>query len=88
MRTFLAAVLAVLLNASLACAPTWAQAQDGNGSKPDIHVSNYGRLNPSCQQWSDGCRTCTQAGCSNIGLACQPQEVKCLVPTSPPDKGQ
>jgi hypothetical protein len=32
----------------------------------------------SCVAWTDGCRNCTKDGCSNIGIACQPSEVRCL----------
>ena len=37
----------------------------------------------SCVVWSDGCRNCTKDGCSNIGIACQPREVRCLSPPKP-----
>jgi hypothetical protein len=78
-------ILVLLLLASLACSPTCAQSEDNNASQPDAHVSNYGCLNPSCQRWSDGCRVCTREGCSNIGTACQPAEVKCITPADSPD---
>jgi hypothetical protein len=32
----------------------------------------------SCVVWTDGCRNCTKDGCSNIGIACQAGEVRCL----------
>lgn len=79
-------ILVLLLG--LACAPTSAQPQESNASKPDIHIYNYGQINQSCQQWSDGCRTCTREGCSNIGPACQPKEVKCIMPADAQDKAQ
>lgn len=31
-----------------------------------------------CKIWSDGCVSCTQYGCSNIGFACQPKETICI----------
>ncbi len=44
---------------------------------------------PGCETWTDRCVTCRHVAgavtCSNIGLACQPQAVQCLVPTPPPD---
>jgi hypothetical protein len=88
MRCVLTSVLALLLTAGLACAPTCAQPQDGAAPKPETHVYNFGQINPSCQQWSDGCRVCTREGCSNIGPACEPKEVKCLAPADAKDKGQ
>ena len=45
-------------------------------SKPPIP-----HFNPpiaGCKIWSDGCVSCTQYGCSNIGFACQPQEIICI----------
>jgi hypothetical protein len=88
MRSVLTSALALLLTASLACAPARAQPQDSNAPTPETHVYNYGQSNPSCQRWSDGCRTCTHEGCSNIGPACQPKEVKCIVPPDLQGKGQ
>jgi hypothetical protein len=67
---------------------TGALPADSNASKSDAHIFNYGRENPSCQQWSDGCRVCTREGCSNIGIACQPAEVKCITPVDVLKKGQ
>jgi hypothetical protein len=38
---------------------------------------------PGCAIWTDRCVTCTRAAgaasCSNIGIACQPQAVECLM---------
>jgi hypothetical protein len=37
---------------------------------------------PGCAVWTDRCVTCSRtargASCSNIGIACQPQQVECL----------
>lgn len=46
----------------------------------DVH--NYGKADPKCSSWTDGCRICQRgdagaAICSNIGIACQAGEVKC-----------
>jgi hypothetical protein len=39
------------------------------------------RRMPDCRTFSDGCRVCTRDGggfaCSNIAIACQPQEWAC-----------
>jgi len=88
MRAILTGVLALLLSGGLTCAPTRAQPQDGNAPNPEIHLYNYGKINLSCQQWSDGCRTCTREGCSNIGPACQPKEVRCIAPADAQEKGK
>ncbi len=44
---------------------------------------------PNCSRWTDECVNCsrTAAGeapvCSNIGFACQPKGVRCLIPAVP-----
>jgi len=46
-------------------------------------VQEYGSRNKDCLEWSDTCVNCVRAqsggdfSCSNIGIACQPKEVKC-----------
>ena len=46
---------------------------------------------PSCNSFTDGCRTCSRTVCSNIGIACQPKEWSCndanadAKPEAPPD---
>ena len=50
----------------------------------DTWVHSYGRHNKDCLEWTDNCVKCArnQSGgdysCSNIGIACQPEEVKCV----------
>jgi hypothetical protein len=39
---------------------------------------------PNCKFFSDGCRTCSQTVCSNIGIACQPREWSCNDANSDP----
>jgi hypothetical protein len=44
---------------------------------------------PNCQRWTDECVNCSRGGdgepsvCSNIGVACQPQAIRCLSPAIP-----
>jgi hypothetical protein len=46
-------------------------------------VQEYGGRNKDCLEWSDTCVNCVRAqpgenfNCSNIGIACQPKEVRC-----------
>ena len=53
-------------------------------SKPETSSTNpveksiFVAPDASCVVWTDGCRNCTKDGCSNIGIACQPGEVRCL----------
>jgi|APFEC2959095136_1045048.scaffolds.fasta_scaffold05482_2 hypothetical protein len=35
------------------------------------------RAAPNCKSFTDGCRTCSQTVCSNIGIACQPKDWSC-----------
>ena len=49
----------------------------------ELTVFDYGNNNKTCVAWSDGCVTCRringeQGQCSNVGIACQPGEVRCL----------
>ena len=50
----------------------------------DAGVQGYGRHNKDCLEWTDTCVKCArdQSGgdysCSNIGIACQPEKVRCV----------
>jgi len=65
-----------------------ASAQDGfratrdnptAANRAEVHLHNYGEFDKACVAWTDGCRNCSgDAGCSNLGIACQPKEVTCL----------
>jgi hypothetical protein len=44
----------------------------------------FGRREKICIEWTDGCRGCRRIdgnhfSCSNIGIACQPQEIRCTL---------
>jgi len=47
-------------------------------------VQSYGRHHKRCLEWNDTCVNCVRDqfgsdySCSNIGIACQPQRVKCV----------
>ena len=47
-------------------------------------VQAYGRQDKDCLEWNDTCVNCVRAqsggdySCSNIGIACQPREVRCM----------
>jgi hypothetical protein len=58
--------------------------QAGPPDDPSAHVFNYGKAHPQCARWTDGCRTCAADGCSNIGIACQPNEIRCLLDATRP----
>jgi Asp-tRNA(Asn)/Glu-tRNA(Gln) amidotransferase A subunit family amidase len=50
----------------------------------EVEIHQYGEIDKACKAWTDGCRTCARdASCSNIGIACQPQPIKCIDPAPP-----
>jgi hypothetical protein len=50
--------------------------------RSEVSIQGYGDSDKACQEWTDGCRTCTRpesgdAVCSNPGIACQPKAISC-----------
>jgi hypothetical protein len=67
--------------------PADDQRMDGlqkpDGEKPKADESWWQKIlreSPNCKSFTDGCRTCSQTVCSNIGIACQPKEWVCNDP--------
>jgi hypothetical protein len=55
----------------------------------DASIHGYGDSNLTCQEWTDGCRTCSRpvSGdlfCSNMPIACQPKAINCARQVEPP----
>jgi hypothetical protein len=53
-----------------------------SAASEDASIHAYGDSNQTCQEWTDGCRTCSrpQSGdlfCSNMPIACQPKTISC-----------
>jgi len=52
----------------------------------------FGERDKQCAAWTDDCRICRRNGdtvaCSNIGIACQPKDIRCTAPTPAPEKAQ
>ena len=54
---------------------------------PRPPAENFSTQNgpPNCSQWTDACVSCTRGAageapvCSNIGIACQPKTIRCVV---------
>jgi hypothetical protein len=49
----------------------------------EISLHAYGDSDKTCQEWTDGCRTCVRSDmgeplCPNIGIACQPKAIACV----------
>ena len=75
----LGASIAVILMAHEA-----APAELSPGQASADWMQSYGEHNKDCLEWTDTCVNCVrdQSGenfsCSNIGIACQPKDVKCV----------
>jgi hypothetical protein len=76
-----------LLGASIALilmAGEAAPAEQTPGQGLPDWAQNYGEHNKDCLEWTDTCVNCVRAqsgetfSCSNIGIACQPKEVRCV----------
>ena len=57
----------------------------------DESIWMFGKRDKLCLEWTDGCRGCLRSGpddfsCSNIGIACQPQDIRCTSRTTEPPK--
>jgi len=78
-RCVLAGASFLIVLATLEAAP----AELTPGQAAADWVQEYGSRNKDCLEWSDTCVNCVRAqsgenfNCSNIGIACQPKEVKC-----------
>ncbi len=80
--------LCLLLTPALACAadaPPAPAAREviipaplpGDVQAEQKSVQAWGRDNPDCVEWSDGCVVCTKEACSTPGIACTPRETAC-----------
>jgi hypothetical protein len=89
-----AALIFVLLGALAAR----AEAQDAQ--KPvaplppeQASMRGYGDSDKTCAAWTDGCMTCRRAEngdplCPNVGIACQPQPIRCIRRVGEPDPNE
>jgi hypothetical protein len=80
MRIAAAIVLAVAAFALGASAQTPSPTSPPTPEEVSLHA--YGDREKTCQEWTDGCRTCVRSGtgdptCPNIGIACQPKVISC-----------
>ena len=74
-------MLALGLASAAAQSPASPPAPDARAEEASLH--GYGDADKTCQEWTDGCRTCqrSEAGepvCPNIGIACQPKAIACV----------
>ena len=75
----LGASIAVILMAREA-----APAELSPGQAAADWMQSYGEHNKDCLEWTNTCVNCVRDqssknfSCSNIGIACQPKDVKCV----------
>lgn len=53
-----------------------------------VSIQGYGKQNPACRTWTDGCVLCSSDGsgtsqCSTPGIACQPHGLTCKAMVRP-----
>ena len=84
--------LLVLAASLLFGAPAWADETSAPPASPPegapATVFSFGRDNPTCGEWTNGCQICTRpaAGemqCSTPGIACTPGPPVCRVKKEP-----
>src|SRR5262249_23910385 len=81
MRPLVICVLSLLVGVCFAQAQNSLHISQNNS---DETLESYERQDKYCLEWTDGCvnwcggQADTSAGCSNIGIACQFQEIRCV----------
>jgi hypothetical protein len=69
-----------------------ASSVDTPKNSSELAIQSYGHSDVSCMEWSDSCVTCRrhqrggEYSCSNIGIACQPKNVQCVLRGDEPAK--
>ena len=71
------ATLAVIAALFLVGALARQSPQPLQPAAEDASMQGYGEVDRTCQEWTDGCRTCSHGACPNIGIACQPKAITC-----------
>ena len=79
---------ALPLLAALAADKPLTPANPAGAPGSIVSIQGYGDYEKTCQEWTDGCRTCLRSGsgesaCSNIGPACQPAAITCARRAAP-----
>jgi hypothetical protein len=78
---------AILIAAAFALGASAQTLPDPATEEASLH--GYGDSDKTCQEWTDGCRTCVRSDageplCPNIGIACQPKAISCTRRSDPP----
>jgi hypothetical protein len=74
-------VLILLTGASFSAELSLPERPQAAGQS-GLSMHGFGDREPGCQEWTDMCHTCSRGTdlaltCSNVGIACQPQAIKC-----------
>ena len=82
LHTGLAVAALVLAAATLGASPLRLAENAPAAASEDVSIHAYGDSDKTCQQWTDGCRTCSRPEngelfCSNMPIACQPVAISC-----------
>jgi len=84
--------MALLLPAIAIVLSLWLLIAQSSPRQPTetTDIFNYGEIDKTCMQWTDGCRNCSRGtgqmpNCSNIGIACQPKDKVTCLDRTPPD---
>jgi hypothetical protein len=69
----------ILLSQLIVTPPAQEPARPEQGAAVQADIFSYGAADKTCMRWTDGCRNCSRGtgaspDCSNIGIACQPQD--------------
>ena len=89
MRAALIAALLLALVSTASAQLSSPPAQVPTPAQEEASMRGYADNDKSCQEWTDGCGTCTRSDtgepvCPNIGIACQPKTIACLRRAEPP----
>jgi hypothetical protein len=81
------ALSAALSVATAAIAQPRAPAPANSPAAPPT-LQGFGDRDKTCLAWTDDCRSCRReadntVNCSNIGIACQPAEIRCTAKQEP-----
>jgi hypothetical protein len=88
-RSFVCAVTLALATsaaaADLPLKPAPKAVPASNTPVPATAPGPFAAPSLTCQEWTDGCRTCQrapggEASCSNVGIACVSNETECTRP--------
>jgi hypothetical protein len=81
------ALLAALVTSAPAAAQNTPSPSNAQSTAADESMTAFGNRDKLCIEWTDECRHCVRSeadkiACSNIGIACQTKEIRCISRTN------